>query len=139
MTTIHVDIVSLEQAIFSGEASAVFVTGTLGELGIYPGHTQLLSSIRPGHVRILHENQEEDIFFVKGGILEVQRSVTILADTVIRATDLDEQAALETKLRAEKLLSNRKSDFDITRAAVELAEALAQIQTIQKFRKKYKV
>jgi F-type H+-transporting ATPase subunit epsilon len=138
--TIHVDIVSLEKQIFSGRAQAVFATGTLGEMGIYPGHAPLLSSLKPGQVRVLLDSGEEDVFFIKGGLLEIQPgTVTVLADTAIRAIDLDEYAAKEAKERAEKLLSSKHSDFEYTQAAAELAEAVAQLRAIQQLRKKYKV
>lgn len=138
--TFHVDIVSLEQSIFSGNVQALFATGKMGELGIYPGHAPLLSAIKPGQIRLLLENNQEDIFFINGGILEVQpKKVTILSDTMIRAADIDERAALEAKEHAEKLLADRASDFEYARAAAELAEAVAQIQTLEKLRKKYRV
>lgn len=136
----HVDIVSLEEQIFSGKGEAVFVTGVLGEMGIYPGHTQLLSSLKPGQVRILVEGNKEEIFYVKGGVVEVQPgTVTVLADLAIRGHELDEMAAIEAKTRAEKLLAKKATDIDYTRASAELAEALAQIRTIQNLRKKYKL
>lgn len=138
--TMHVDIVSLESTIFSGRAEALFVTGTLGELGIYPGHAQLLSSIKPGQIRVSKSNGEEEIYYVSGGLLEVQpTTATILADTVVRASDIDEAQAIEAKERAEKQLAGKQSNIDYAKAAAELAQALAQIRTIQKLRKKYKV
>ena len=138
--SIHVDIVSLEAQIFSGRANAVFVTGTLGELGIYPGHAPLLSSIKPGQIRVIKTDEKEDIYYVKGGLLEVQpNTVTILADIATRAADLDEAAAIEAKEKAEKDLASKKSEFEYTQAAAERAEALAQIRAIQQLRKKYKV
>jgi F-type H+-transporting ATPase subunit epsilon len=137
--TLHVDIVSLEQQIFSGRAQAVFVTGKVGEMGIYPGHAQLLSAIKPGPARVLRENNQEDVYYVNGGLIEVQPStVTILADTVVRAADLDEKAALEAKARAEKLLATKKSSFEYARAEADLAEAIAQLRAIQKLKEKYK-
>jgi F-type H+-transporting ATPase subunit epsilon len=138
--TIQVDIVSLEKSIYSGQAQAVFATGGMGELGIYPGHTQLLTVIKPGFVRLLQDNEEEAIFYVNGGILEVQPNmVSILADTVKRAAELDEQAALEVKERLEKQLANQRSEFEYAKASAELAETIAQLQAIQKLRKKFKV
>ncbi len=135
--TMHVDIVSLESKIFSGRAEALFVTGKMGELGIYPGHTQLLSSLKPGQIRVQIDKNKEEIFFVKGGMLEVQPTIiTILADTVVRAEDLDEAAAKEAKEKAEKTLAGKKSDFEYSRATAELAEAMAQLRAIQKLRKK---
>ncbi len=138
--TMHVDIVSLEKEIYSGRAQALFATGLVGEMGIYPGHAQLLSSLKPGQIRVQTENGDEQVYYVSGGLIEVQpATVTILADTVIRAADLDEAAALEAKERAEKMMADKKSEFEYTRAATELAEAIAQLQAIQKLRKKYKV
>lgn len=140
MRTVQVDIVSLEQLIFSGPAAAVFATGTLGELGVYPGHTPLLTTLKPGQVRVAKEDGEEEVYYVNGGIFEVQPgTITVLADTAIRATDLDEAAALEAKEKAEKLLSDKKSDFDYSKATAELAQAVAQLRAIQTLRKKYKV
>jgi F-type H+-transporting ATPase subunit epsilon len=137
--TMHVDIVSLEKQIFSGRASAVFVTGILGELGIYPGHAPLLSSLKPGEIRIQADNKEE-LYYVSGGILEVQsQSVSILADTVIRATDIDEAKALVVKEQAEKVLAGKQSELEYTKAAAELAQAIAQLRALQKIRKKYKI
>jgi len=135
--TMHVDIVSLDSRIFSGRAEALFVTGKLGELGIYPGHAQLLSSLKPGQIRLQLSEQNEEIFYVKGGILEVQPTVvTILADSVVRAEDLDEAAAKEAKERAEKMLAGKRSEFEYSRAIAELAEAIAQLRAIQKLRGK---
>lgn len=133
--TMHVDIVSLESKIFSGRAEAVFVTGKVGELGIYPGHTQLLSSLKPGQIRVLINSEKEEVFYVKGGILEVQPTiVTILADTVVRAQDLDEAAAKEAIEKAEKTLAGKRTDFEYSKATAELAEALAQLRAIRKLR-----
>ncbi|MGE3920427.1 MAG: F0F1 ATP synthase subunit epsilon [Gammaproteobacteria bacterium] len=133
----HVDIVSLEKQIFSGQAEAIFVTGTLGELGIYPGHTQLLSSLKPGQVRVQLSNKHEEVYYISGGILEVQPGIaTILSDTAVRATDLDEAAVLATKERTEKLIASKQTDFDYSRATAELAEALAQLRAIQNIKKK---
>lgn len=135
--TMHVDIVSLEKKIFSGRAQAIFVTGKLGELGIYPGHAQLLSSLKPGQIRLQLGEQEEEIFFVTGGIIEVQPMVvTILADSVSRAQDLDEAAAKEAKERAERMLAGKRTEFEYSKAITELAEAVAQLRAIQKLRKK---
>ena len=134
--TVHVDIVSAEKQLFSGLAELVVVTGIEGEIGIKPGHAPLLTALKPGQVRVITQNSEE-VFYISGGMLEVQpKIVTVLADTAIRAADLDEAAALEAKKRAEEMLANRKSDLDYTKAAVELAQAIAQIQAIQKLRKK---
>lgn len=130
----QLDIVSAEVALFSGEVEAVFVSGADGELGIYPGHLQLLTTIKPGQIRYLQNNQEE-VFYVSGGILEVQPTiVTILADTAIRAADLDEAAAIEAQKRAQQVMSEDKTTFDYSHAAAELAEAVAQIRAIRKLR-----
>jgi F-type H+-transporting ATPase subunit epsilon len=138
--TFHVDIVSLEKQFFSGRAEALFATGTLGEMGIYPGHAPLLSSLKPGLIRLMLKPGQEDVYYVDGGLLEVQAStVTVLADTAIRANDLDEVAVIKAKEQAEKALSSKQTDLDYTKAAAELAQALAQIRAIQNIRKKYKI
>lgn len=138
-STFNVDIVSMEQTIFSGKSSAVFVTGAVGELGIYPGHTALLSSIKPGYVRLLLEGNEEELFFIDGGFIEVQpKKVTILADTMRRAADIDEQAALEAKERAEKLMSEKQPDVDQAKLLAELNVAIAQLKILEFIRKKVK-
>jgi len=135
--TLRLDIVSAAQAIFSGEVSMVFVTGKIGELGIAPGHSPLLTMIKPGNIRVVFPSQEEDVFYVKGGMLEVQPYiVTVLADSVVRAHDIDEAAALEAKERAEKMLAGKATDVDFAKASAELAEAIAQIRTIQRIKKK---
>lgn len=132
--SMQVDIVSAEGSMFSGKADMVFAQAADGEVGILPKHTQLLSQLKPGQVRVV-SGDEEDNFFINSGILEVQPDVvTILADTAIRAEDLDEVAAEEAKRRAEEAMDQAKSDTDIARAQVELAEAVAQIQTITKLR-----
>ncbi len=136
--SVHVDVVSAEEAIFSGLAEMVVVPGEQGELGIYPRHAPLLTRIKPGSVRIkLADKQgEEALIYVSGGILEVQPNVvTVLADTAIRGADLDEARALEAKRAAEEAMKNRTSDLDYAKAQAELAEAIAQIQAIQKLRK----
>ncbi len=136
--SVHVDVVSAEESIFSGLAEMVVVPGEQGELGIYPRHAPLLTRIKPGSVRIkLAEPQgEEALIYVSGGILEVQPNViTVLADTAIRGADLDEARALEAKRAAEEAMKNRTSDMDYARAQAELAEAVAQIHAIQKLRK----
>ena len=134
--TIHVDVVSAEEQIFSGEAEFVVLPGILGELGIYPRHTPLLTQIRPGAVRIKVPGQAEDeLVFVHGGFLEVQpHLVTVLADTAIRAKDLDEVAATEAKKAAEQAMQNKTSSEEIARAEGELAIAVAQLQAIRKMR-----
>ncbi len=136
--TVHVDVVSAEESIFSGRAEMVVVPGELGELGIYPRHAPLLTRIKPGSVRIkLADKQgEESLVYVSGGILEVQPDVvTVLADTAIRGADQDEARALEAKRAAEEAMKNRVSDIDYAQAQAELLEAVAQLQAIQKLRK----
>ncbi|MBV0880654.1 F0F1 ATP synthase subunit epsilon [Noviherbaspirillum sp. 1P10PC] len=136
--TIHVDVVSAEEQIFSGEAEFVALPGEAGELGIYPKHTPLITRIRPGAVRIKVPGQSEDEFvFVAGGILEVQpNAVTVLADTAIRGGDLDEAKAAEAKRLAEESLVNRESKIDYATAQAELAVAIAQLAAIQRLRQK---
>ncbi len=138
MATIHVDVVSAETSIFSGEAKFVALPGENGELGIMPRHTPLITRIKAGAVRIMRaDNNEEEFVFVAGGILEVQPgTVTVLADTAIRGHDLDEAKALEAKKRAEEAMKNAKSDIDLASAQSEFAMMAAQIQAIQKLRKK---
>lgn len=135
--SVHVDVVSAEESIFSGLAEMVVVPGEGGELGIYPRHAPLLTRIKPGSVRIKLSGQaEETLIYVSGGILEVQPDVvTVLADTAVRGADLDEARAVEAKRAAEEAMKNRTSDVDYARAQSELAEAVAQIQAIQKLRK----
>ena len=136
--TIHVDVVSAEESIYSGEAEFVVLPGVMGELGIYPKHTPLLTQIKPGAVRIKVPNQEEEtLVFVQGGFLEVQPNVvTVLADTAIRAHDLDEVKALEAKQRAEDAMKSRLSAEEIAKAQAELSAAAAQLQAIQRLRRK---
>jgi F-type H+-transporting ATPase subunit epsilon len=136
--TIHVDVVSAEEQIFSGEAEFVALPGEAGELGIYPRHTPLITRIRPGAVRIKVVGQAEDEFvFVAGGILEVQpHTVTVLADTAIRGADLDEAKATEAKKRAEEALNNKDSKIDLAKAQAEVAVAVAQLAAIQRLRQK---
>lgn len=138
MATLYVNIVSAEQAIFSGEAEMVVAPGETGELGILPGHTPLLTRIRPGTVRVKLAGQEHDeVIYVSGGILEVQpKSLTILADTSIRARDLDEAKVKEAKRQAEEALTNRESSQDRALVVAELAQLAAQLQAIQKLRRK---
>jgi len=132
--SMQVDIVSAEGSMFSGKADMVFAQDADGEVGILPKHTQLLSQLKPGQVRVISVD-EEDLFFINSGIIEIQPEiVTILADTAIRAEDLDHAAAEEAKQRAEEAMEQAKSDTDIARAQIELAEAVAQIQTITKLR-----
>jgi F-type H+-transporting ATPase subunit epsilon len=136
--TIHVDVVSAEESIFSGEAKFVALPGEMGELGIYPRHTPLITRIKPGAVRIERaDNGQEEFVFVAGGILEVQpHAVTVLADTAIRGHDLDEAKALEAKKLAEDAMRNAKSDIDLAAATSEFATMAAQLAAIQKLRKK---
>jgi F-type H+-transporting ATPase subunit epsilon len=137
--TLHVDIVSAEAEIFSGTATMVFAPAEMGEVGISPRHTPLLTRLKPGEVRVQSDDGEEQSFFVSGGMLEVQpHVVTVLADTAIRADNLDEAQALEAKERAEKLLSDKTADVDYAKAQAELAESIAQLSTIRKLRKKGK-
>ena len=137
MNTIHVDVVSAEESIFSGEARFVALPGEAGELGIYPRHTPLITRIRPGSVRIELANGNEEFIFVAGGILEVQpNAVTVLSDTAIRGKDLDEEKANGAKAAAEEAMKNAKSDVDFAKAASELAVMAAQIQALRKFRQK---
>ena len=132
--TVHLDVVSAEKSIFSGLVETMQVTGSEGELGIYPGHAPLITAIKPGMVRLVKQHGE--VIYVAGGVLEVQPgSVTVLADTAVRAEDLDEQAAEEAKRRAEEHIANPGADFDYAEAALELAEAIAQLRLIQKLRK----
>ena len=136
--TIHVDVVSAEEQIFSGEAEFVALPGESGELGIYPMHTPLITRIRPGAVRIkVAGRDDEEFVFVAGGILEVQpKGVTVLADTAIRGADLDEAKAQDAKRKAEELMLNKDSAIDYAKAQAELAAAVAQLAAIAKLRSK---
>ena len=138
MATLHVNIVSAEQSIFSGEAEMVVAPGETGELGILPNHAPLLTRIKPGTVKVkLVGQQQEEIIYVSGGILEVQpKALTILADTSIRAHDLDEAKVMEAKRAAEEALANRASGQDRAMVVAELAQLAAQLQAIQKLRRK---
>ncbi len=134
--TIHCDIASAEEEIFSGVAELVVATGSLGELGVEYGHAPLLSDLKLGPVRVVTQGGEEEIYYVSGGFIEVQPGiVSILADTAIRADDVDEAAALEAQKQVEHELANQSADFDYSRAATRLAEAAAQLRTLQKIRK----
>ena len=135
--TIHVDVVSAEESIYSGDAEFVVLPGVMGELGIYPRHTPLITQIRPGQVRIrIPGQQDETIIFVQGGFLEIQPNVvTVLADTAIRAHDLDEAKAIAAKQAAEEALMNKTSKEEIAKAEGELAGALAQLAAIRKLRR----
>ena len=133
--TFHVDVVSAESSIFSGEAEFVALPGESGELGIYPKHTPLITRIRPGAVRIQTAGGGEEFVFVAGGILEVQpNGVTVLADTAIRGGDLDEAKALEAKQAAEELMQSQDAQIDYAKAQAELASAIAQLAAIQRLR-----
>ena len=135
--TMHCDIVSAEQEIFSGRVTMVIATGTMGELGILPGHAPLLTGIKPGPVRLKFDNGEERVFFASGGFLEIQRgTVTVLADTALRADDLDEVAAQQAKEHAERALADRTSDFDFSMAAAQLAEASARLRAVEELKKR---
>ena len=134
-STVFCSIVSAEQEIFAGQVEMVVASGTIGELGILPGHTPLLSGVKPGPVRLILEGGEEELFFASGGFIEVQpTSITILADTAIRADDLDEAAALEAKKKAELELSDQRSDIDFARVTADLQEQAAMLRTIHKVR-----
>ena len=136
--SVHVDVVSAEEQIFSGLAEFVVLPGEVGELGIFPGHMPLMTRIKPGAVRIKLQGQDrEELIFVAGGILEVQPGlITVLADTAIRGHDLDEAKAMEAKKKSEEAMVNRSSELDYARAQAELAEAVAQLAAIQRLRKK---
>jgi F-type H+-transporting ATPase subunit epsilon len=134
--TVHVDIVSAEESIFSGLAEFVVLPGEAGELGIMPGHTPLLTRIKPGVVRVKTQDGHEELVFVAGGMLEVQPNlVTVLADTAIRGKDLDEAKAIDAKKKAEEALANKTSQLEYAKAQAEQAEAIAQLAAIQKLRK----
>ncbi|MBN2886147.1 MAG: F0F1 ATP synthase subunit epsilon [Chromatiaceae bacterium] len=134
--TVHVDIVSAEGAIHSGSASMVYASAEMGEVGIAPRHTAFISRLKPGDVRVENEQGEQEHFYVSGGMLEVQpHKVTVLADTAIRARDLDEAAAMDAKRRAEEALAGHAADFEYAKAQAELAEAMAQLRAIEKLRK----
>jgi F-type H+-transporting ATPase subunit epsilon len=135
--TIHVDIVSAEGQIFSGDATMLFVPGSQGGLGIYPRHAPLLTTLKAGEVRVQTEGQDEQAFYVGGGALEIQpHLVTVLADTAARAHDLDEAAALAAKQRAEDAVRERKDKVEIAEAQAELLRAMAQLRAIERLRKK---
>jgi len=136
MATIHVDIVSAEGEIFSGEATMVFAPAVMGEIGIAPRHAPLLTTLKPGEVRVQTPSGDEQFFFVGGGAIEIQpHLVTVLADTALRAKDLDEVAALQAKQRAEEALKNRGDKVDVAEMQAELARSVAQLRAIEKLRK----
>jgi len=135
--TVHCDIVSADESLFSGSVEMIVATGSLGELGITPGHAPLLSVLRPGPVRLVKENGEEEVYYLSGGYLEVQPgSIAILADTAVRAGDIDEAAAAEAMKTAEQAIANQSSEIEYSKAASMLAEATAQLRTVQTLRKK---
>ena len=135
--TVHIDVVSAEASIFSGEAEFVVAPASAGEVGLFPNHAPMITTIKPGALRIKQANEtEETLIFISGGMLEVQPSViTVLADTAVRGHDLDEAKAIAAKAAAEEALRNRTSDIDYATAQAELSEAIAQIQTIERLRK----
>ena len=134
--TLHVDIVSAEEEIHSGLAHVVYAPGVMGEVGIYPRHAPLLSHLKPGEVRVETPEGEDLFFFVSGGLLEVQpHVVTVLADTAVRAKDLDEAAALEAKAKAEQAMKDSASDVEYAKARAELAQRMAELRAIEKLRK----
>jgi len=135
--TMHVNIVSAENEIYSGTVTEVYAPAEAGEVGIMPRHTQMLSTLKPGVVRVVTQEGEEQSFYVSGGILEVQpHIVTVLSDTALRASDIDESAALEAKTRAEAVMKDKASEMDYAKAKSELIEAVAQIEALKKIRKK---
>ncbi len=136
--SVHIDVVSAEEAIFSGLTEFAVLPGEMGELGIMPGHTALITRIKPGAVRLkIPQQEQEELIFVAGGILEVQPNlITVLADTAIRGKDLDEAKALDAKRKAEEAMADKNAEMDYARAQAELAEAIAQLAAIQKLRRK---
>ena len=137
--TIRCDIVSAHEEIYSGDAAMIFATGMVGELGISPRHAPLITQLKPGPVRVQQPDGEEAFFFVGGGILEVQpHIVTVLADTAVRADDLDEAAAVRAKEEAERELQDRTGDMEVAEAQAKLAEAIAQLQALERLRKNLK-
>jgi len=139
MNTIRCDIVSAEEEIYSGPVSMVVATGEMGELGIAPRHAPLITRLKPGQVRVVLPSGEEQLFYVSGGILEVQpQVVTVLTDTAIRGKDLDESAAKKAKEEAERVLANRSEAMEVAEAQAQLAQALAQLQALERLRKNLK-
>jgi F-type H+-transporting ATPase subunit epsilon len=134
-SSIHCSIVSAEQEIFAGTVQRVVATGTLGEIGVYPGHTPLLTGILPGPVKLVLEDGSEEMFFASGGFLEIQpTSITLLADTAVRADDIDEAAAQEAERKAQQELSDQRADVDFARVAADMKEQAALLRTVRKFR-----
>jgi len=139
MSKMHLDIVSAEEKIFSGNVKNIIAAAMMGEVGIYPKHTPMITPLKPGEVKIITEDDEEQLFFISGGILEVQPdTVTVLADTAIRGEDLDEAKAIESKKRAEEALSDKGNKIDVAKALADLAQASAQIKMIESLRKNRK-
>lgn len=135
--TVHCDIVSAEETMFSGLVELVVAAGKMGDLGIAPGHAPLLTELKPGPVRVIKQNGEEEVFFVSGGFMEVQPNlINVLADTAVRGEELDAQAAEEARNQAQVELENRGDDFEYSVAATKLAEATAMLRTISELRKK---
>ena len=135
--TVHCDIVSAESEIFSGLVEMVIAHGAMGDLGITPGHAPLLTQLNPGPVRVIKQNGDEEVYYVSGGMLEVQpKIVTVLADTAVRAADVNEAAAEQAMEDARKALANQQGDIDYSTAAAQLAEAAAQIRTIRQMKNK---
>lgn len=135
--TMHVDIVSAEVEVFSGTVIECYAPAEMGEVGIHPRHTPMITSLKPGEVRVVTQDGGTESFFVSGGILEVQpHVVTVLSDTAVRANDLDEAAALEAKARAEATMADKKTELDYAHAKAELIEAMAQLETIKKLKKR---
>ncbi|MTI12192.1 F0F1 ATP synthase subunit epsilon [Sansalvadorimonas verongulae] len=131
--SVECSIVSAEESIFSGPVEMLVATGAEGDLGIKPGHSQLISGLNPGPVRVIHNGGEEEVYYVSGGFLEVQpNNIKVLADTAIRAENLDEAAAKEAKNQAEKALANQHGEFDYSQAAAQLSQAVAQLRTVRR-------
>ena len=139
MSIMHLDIVSAEEEIFSGNVKNIIAAAMMGEVGIFPNHTPMITPLKPGEVKIITDQDEEKLFFISGGVLEVQPDiVTVLADTAIRAEDLDEAKAAESKKRAEEALADKSDKIDAAKALAELAQAAAQLKMIETIRKKSK-
>ncbi len=137
MALIQCDIVSAEKEIFSGEVEMVVAAGSLGDVGVAYGHAPLLTQLQPGPIRVINEGGEEDVYFISGGMLEIQpKVITVLADTAVRADDIDEASAQQAQEKARHALANQSSEIDYSTALAELAEAAARIRTIQQIRKK---
>ncbi len=136
-TSINLDVVSAQESLFHGQVAMISVTGTAGELGILPGHTPLLASLKPGQVELTLPSEQKEFVYISGGMIEVQKNiVTILADTAIRAEDIDEVAVKAAKEKAEKMLEDKQSELEYAQALVELAEAVAQLKVVHEMKKK---